>query len=235
MANLAQILDPAHDSRKMIKIFGVDMMIVKGKKNWYFARTLKPSGAKLAGSTHLAVTPDEKTIDKFNRYFKPMHPKPIQKPDDEGKSIEQFTDLIMRLKAGNYPNEDRWKSNKFVKEGLLSSDAMVRKYLLLAEWAGLYDTAQDKISAKGEQQYKLQKTKGKPTPKSQKAADKLSKEFLEDPYNQRMWKKWTKMNTKTYRRPLFNALKILDTTPSDLVMKTGRYKDLSDEDKLDDP
>jgi hypothetical protein len=234
VANLAQILDPANDPRKIIKVFGVDMNIIKGKKNWYFSKPLLASGKQLAGSTHLAVKPDDNTIEKFNKYFKPMHPKPIQKPDNDGKSIEQFTDLIMRLKAGNYPNEHEWTSADFVKNGLLSSDAMVRKYLLLAEWAGLYDTAQDKISAKGEQQYKLQKPKGKPTPKSQKAADKLSKEFLDDIYNQRMWKKWTKMNTKTYRRPLFNALKILDTTPSDLVMKTGRNKDLSDEDKLDE-
>jgi len=103
----------------------------------------------------------------------------------------------------------------------------------LAEWAGLYDTAQDKISAKGEQQYKLQKPKGKPTPKSQKAASKKDKAFFEDPYIQRMWKKHTKMNTKIYHRPLFNALQILDITPSDLVMRTGRYKDLDDDEKMD--
>ena len=233
MANLALILDPENDPRKIIKVFGVNFNLDKTGKNWYFPKPLLASGKQLAGSTYLAVKPDEKTINRFNAYFKPMHPKPIQKPDDEGKSIEQLTDLIMRLKAGNYPNEDRWKSNKFVKEGLLSSDAMVRKYLKLAEWAGLYDTSQDRVSAKGEQQYKLQIPKGKPTPKSQKAADKLSKEFLEDVYNKRMWKNHPKMNTKTYHRPLFNAIKILGMTPSDISMKTGRYKDLEDDAKLD--
>ena len=237
MANLAQILDPANDPRKTIKIFGVDMNIVKGKKNWYFVRPLKVEDGiekSVGGSKKLAVMPEEKTIDKFNRYFKPMHPKPIQKPDDEGKSIEQLVDLIMRLKAGNYPNENKWKANKFVKEGLLSSDGMVKKYLTLADWAGLYDTKQDRISAKGEQKFKFQIPKGKPTPKSERAASKKDDAFLKDPYNQRMWKKHPKMNTKGYRRTLFNALEILDMSPSDLVMRTGRNKDLEDDEKMDE-
>ena len=137
------VMDPKNDARKIINILGENFDLIKpsGKKNWYFERPLKVENGiekKVAGVFKLAVKPSKETIEKFRNSpqgdFKSEDGTVLPMPDDEGKSIEQFVKLILRLKAGTDESGKHWKDNEdFVKNQMFSSGEEVKKYLILAQ------------------------------------------------------------------------------------------------------
>lgn len=234
------MLDPEKDSRRVINILGENFDLVKpsGKKNWYFSRPLrevKGIKKKVAGVYDLAVKPSKETINKFKQSaigdFKSEDGTPLPKPDDEGKSIEELTKLIVRLKSGTDPSGVTWANNEdFVNNKIFQKGDNVTKYLILADWAGLWNVADNRLGKKGKETFLHHpKTKSK---KSAKLAWKRDKGFFDDPYIQIWQEGWASERKKKFHLDLSTALGVLGMTPSQLAMQSGDFVNLDPPAKL---
>ena len=234
------VLDPKADSRKVINILGDNFDLIKptGKKNWYFERPLKVENGiekKVAGVLKLAVKPSEETIKKFKNSpvgdFKSEDGSPLPKPDDEGKSIEELVKLIVRLKSGTDPSNVKWANNEdFVNNKIFGDGTQVTKYLILADWAGLWNVADNRLGKKGTERFMHHpKTKSK---KSAKLSWKRDKGFFEDQYVKQWLDEWGSEDSKKFHLDLSTALGVLGLTPSQLAMQSGDHANLTPPEKL---
>jgi hypothetical protein len=230
------VLDPKTDRRRVINILGQNFNLYQSKTGkWYFERPLKTENGqikKIAGVTHLAVrSPDKNKIKQFrNKGFKAEDGTALPMPDDEGKSIEQFVKLILRLKSGTDESGKHWKENEdFAKNNLFSTGEQVKKYLILADWAGLWDVSADRLGREGtEQQLFTAKSKSK---KSKKYAQKRSGEFFDDPYIINWQEDNVAERKPDFHRQMASALEIMGLLPSELAMESGDWENLSNPDK----
>ena len=230
------VLNPQTDRRRVINILGKNFDLYQSQSGkWYFERPLKTENGqikKVADVTHLAVrSPSKNKLKQFrNKQFKAEDGSPLPMPDDEGKSIEQFVKLILRLKTGQDPSGKYWKDNEdFVKNQMFSSGEQVKKYLILADWAGLWDISQDRLGREGTKQPLFTaKSKSK---KSKKYAQKREGEFFNDQYIINWQENNPKERTKDFHRQMASALDIMGLLPSELAMETGDWENLSNPDK----
>ena len=235
------MLDPENDPRqeREIKILDTKFDIVqKGKKkNWYFVRPLvqDKSGKPqvYGGVEYMAVQSPSKTkIELFNdKGFRTEEGKKLPMPDNEGKSLEEFIKLILRLKTGKDESGIHYPRNEdFVNANLFSAGEHIGKFLIIAEWAGLWNTKENRMGTKFKEK-ELFKAKAK-SPKSVKLSGKKLAGFYKDQYI-RNWLDANPSEDKTsFHRDMANALEILNISPSDLAMETGIHKDLSKAEKL---
>jgi len=234
------VLDPKTDKRRIINILGENFELIKptGKKNWYFERPLKVENGiekKVAGVFKLAVKPSDDTIKKFKNSpvgdFKSEDGTVLPMPDDEGKSIEELVKLIVRLKSGTDPSGVTWANNEdFVNNKIFGDGTQVTKYLILADWADLWNVADNRLGKKGKDTLVFKaKTK---SPKSKKYATKRDKGFFADQYIKNWLAEWTSEDSKGFHRDMASALDILGLSPSELAMASGTNAELSPQEKL---
>jgi len=230
------VLNPQTDRRKVINIFGQNFNLYQSKSGkWYFERPLKTENGqikKVADVTHLAVrSPSKNKLKQFrDKGFKAEDGSALPAPDDEGKSIEQFVKLILRLKSGTDESNKHWKQNEdFVNNNLFSSGEQVKKYLILADWAGLWNVEADRMGREGtKQQLFTAKSKSK---KSKKYAQKRHGAFFDDEYIIN-WQEANITERKSdFHRQMASALDIMGLLPSELAMESGDWANLSNPDK----
>ena len=217
---------------RQLRILGESFDIVKkGKKgNWYFARPLRQDASGnpkvYADVTHLAVQPKKETIDKLNdKGFKTEEGKKLPAPDDDGKALEELIKLILRLKTGTDDSGLHYPRNSdFVNAGWFSKGEHIGKFLIIADWAGLWNVNENRMGKKAqEQQLFHAKTK---SPKSVKLAGKKLAGFQNDKYINNWLEANTSEDTPDFHRAMANALEIMNITPSDLAMRTGSWQKL---------
>jgi len=233
------VLDPKADSRNVINILDETFNVIKptGKKGWYFERPLRVENGikkRVAGVYDLAVMPSKDTIEKFSNpqwNFKSEDGTPLPKPDNDGKSIEELTKLIVRLKSNTDPTGVYWKNNEdFVNNKMFSKGDNVTKYLILAEWAGLWNVDDNRLGKTAKERFMHHpKTKSK---KSAKLSWKRDKGFFEDHYVKNWLDAWKTEDYKKFHLDLSTALGVLGLTPSQLAMATGEYSKLTPQEKL---
>ena len=111
----------------------------KGSR-WVIKKPLKVENGiakKVAGVEQLAVKPKDKTWKKFKNA--PADIKfDIGKPDDNGNSLDKLIKRIVELKKKGWENVD------FERKNLFKDADNIKKYLIVAEWVGLwgYDAEQ---------------------------------------------------------------------------------------------
>lgn len=234
------VLDPVNDPRKIINILGENFEVIKpsGKKGWYFERPLKVEKGikkKVAGVFNLAVKPSDETIKKFKKSaigdFKSEDGTPLPAPDNDGKSIEELTKLIVRLKSGTDPSGVKWSNNEdFVNNKIFGDGTQVTKYLILADWAGLWNVADNRLGKKGQETF-LHHPKTK-SAKSKKLSWKRDEGFFKDPYVKIWLDDWGSEDKKKFHLDLSTALGVLGMTPSQLAMQSGDFASLDPPAKL---
>jgi len=234
------VMDPKNDARKIINILDENFELIKptGKKYWYFERPLKVENGiekKVAGVFKLAVKPSKETIEKFKNSpvgdFKSEDGTVLPMPDDEGKSIEELVKLIVRLKSGTDPSNVKWSNNEdFVNNKIFGDGTQVTKYLILADWAGLWNVADNRLGKKGTERFLHHPaTKSK---KSAKLSWKRDKGFFEDQYVKNWLDEWGTEDFKKFHLDLSTALGVLGLTPSQLAMQSGDFANLDPPAKL---
>jgi len=234
------MLDPENDARKIINILGENFDLIKptGKKNWYFDRPLKVENGvrkKVASVFNLAVKPSKETIEKFKTSpygdFKSEDGTVLPMPDNEGKSIEELTKLIVRLKSGTDPSGVTWANNEdFVNNKIFGDGSQVTKYLILADWAGLWNVSDNRLGKKGTERF-LHHPKTK-SAKSKKLSWKRDKGFFDDQYVKTWLDDWGSEDSKKFHLDLSTALGVLGLTPSQLAMASGDFANLDKSAKL---
>jgi len=197
-------------------------------KSWRLQKPLIDGKKMIAGSTHLAVKPSDDTWHTFKE--KGID---IGKPTIDGKSLENLVNAIVDLKAGTSelsPEVNGKKlglRNKDISdEGFFKHPDSVRKYMLLAVWANLWNAEKDQAVEK--------KTSERPTTLSTAkfSGKRKASGFDTHPMIKKWLLKFPKNNKENYKRDLYSVLRLLNFSPEQLALKNYKGDPSTKEDEL---
>jgi len=222
MANLAQQFATQEGTGSMpkedkITINNIPFVIEQTKgKSWRLQKPLVDGKKMIAGSTHIAVKPSDDTRESFK-----SKGIDIGKPTNDGKALENLVNAIVDLKAGTSELSPVDKSGKKIglrnkdiaDEAFFKNPDSVRKYMVLAEWANLWNLEKDQAVEK--------KTTVRPTTlDTAKFSGKRKESGFDDHPMIKTWLKEFYRNDKEgYKRDLYSVLRLLNFSPEQLALK----------------
>jgi len=211
------------DQEKKLTRYG-DPNKKPSKNEWYLPDWINVQQGipkTFAGVFRVNIKPDKSTINRINdRNYKIKDAdgkwRKLRQPDADGKSLEDLVNLTVQLKRGTYENDlGAFDTSDFLKEEIFKNKNEVSKWLRVASWFGLWDMANMQKGKRKLPDFRLQKPTGTGVhlAKSEKLADKKTKEFLNFP-SIKNWIDSGFVTGETNQKRLFKAMKIMNTTPA---------------------